>query len=39
MGIEEVKDEGISGLEDEWKVVFGIYEIYIRNGKKYLILR
>ena len=39
VGIEEVKDEGISGLEDEWKVVFGIYEIYIRNGKKYLILR
>ena len=39
VGIEEVMDEGMSGLKDERRVVFGIYEISIRNGKKYLILR
>lgn len=39
VGIEQVSDEGISGLADEWKVVFGIYELYIRNGKKYMKIR
>jgi len=35
----ELTSEGMNELVSERKIVFGIYEIYIRNGKKYLILR
>ena len=35
----ELTSEGMNELMCERKIVFGIYEIYIRNGKKYLILR
>lgn len=39
VGIDEVFDEGMSGLEDERVVQVGIYELHIRKGKKYIILK
>ena len=36
VGIEQVEWREERG---EWKVVFGIYELYIRDGKKYLKIR
>ena len=36
VGIEQVEWREEKG---EWKVVFGIYELYIRDGKKYLKIR
>lgn len=35
----ELTSEGMNELMNERKIVFGIYEIYIRDGKKYIILR
>lgn len=38
-GMDEVKDEGMKGLKDEWRFPFGPYDLVIKNGKKYIILR
>lgn len=39
VGIEDVPDEGMSGSGNERTVQVGIYELHIRNGKKYIKLK
>jgi hypothetical protein len=35
----EVTSEGMKELKNEWVIPFGIYDLIIKDGKKYLRIR
>lgn len=39
VGVEEVKEDGLDGKTGERVVQVGIYELHIRNGRKYIIIK